>query len=89
MTILFVLAALFGVLPLALTVGELTADQLDPHVARVLMQTGFTALLVFGLLCASVLIASMSIWPRRTGLVPSWLVWSGLVSALLLLAGPL
>ncbi len=86
---LFAAAASFGVWPLAVAVGEQSPTDLDPHLGRVLVQLGFAALLIFGLLAASLMVLSQLVMALRTGLLPRWLGWSGVVVAILLMAGPL
>jgi hypothetical protein len=86
---LFVSGATFGVLPLAIAVGELDAQAIDPGLARVLVQLGFTSLLVYGLLAAAVMVAAASLAGLRADLLPRWLGLAGLVVALLLAFGPM
>ncbi len=85
---LFTAGAAFGVLPLAIGVGEFEAEAVDPALARVLVQLGFTILLIYGLLAAAVMVVAVSLAALRTALLPRWLTLAGFVVAVLLLFGP-
>jgi hypothetical protein len=86
---LFTAGAAFGVLPLAIGVGELEAGSVDPALARVLVQLGFTILLIYGLLAAAVMVLATSLAALRDAAPPRWLAIGGFVVAALLLLGPI
>jgi hypothetical protein len=86
---LFGAGASFGVLPLAVAVDEISVAQIDPTLARVLVNFGFVLLLVFGLAAAAAMVLVASIAALRTGVLPRWLAWAGLPLAALLLLGPM
>lgn len=86
---LFTAGAAFGVLPLAIGVGEFEAEAVDPAVARVLVQFGFTILLIYGLLAAAVMVLATSLAALKMRLIPRWLAIAGFVVAALLLLGPI
>jgi hypothetical protein len=86
---LFTAGAAFGVLPLAIGVGELESETVDPALARVLVQLGFTILLIYGLLAASVMVLAVSLAALKTGALPRWIAIAGFVVAPLLLLGPI
>ena len=85
---LFAAGASFGVLPLAVAVDEISVAQIDPDLARVLVNLGFVSLLVYGLMAAAAMVLAASIAGLRTGMLPRWLAWAGLPVAVLLLLGP-
>lgn len=85
---LFTAGAAFGVLPLAIGVGELESEAVDPDLARVLVQLGFTILLIYGLLAAAVMVLATSLAAVRDAVLPRWLAIAGFVVAALLLLGP-
>jgi hypothetical protein len=55
--------------------------------ARVLTDTGFEVLLIYGLLAAAVMVVATSAAAQRTGILPHGVVIAGYVIAALLLAG--
>lgn len=85
---MFTAGAAFGVLPLAIGVGEFEVEALDPALARVLVQLGFTILLIYGLLAAAVMVLATSLGALKTGVLPRWLAIAGFVVSALLLLGP-
>lgn len=85
---LFVAGASFAVLPLAVAVDEISVAQIDPGVARMLVNFGFVALLVYGLISAAAMVLATSLAALRTPFLPRWLAWAGLPLAALLLLGP-
>jgi hypothetical protein len=86
---LFTAGAAFGVLPLAIGVGEFEAQSVDPDLARVLVQFGFTILLIYGLLAAAVMVLATSLAAFRDAALPRWLAIAGFIVAALLLLGPI
>ena len=69
-----------------IAVGELPAPQ-DATLLRVLSDSGFGLLLIYGLLAAAALVLATSLCARRTDLLPTSLIKSGYVIAPLLCLG--
>ena len=71
--------------------GEITfADApVDPEIARVLPDIGFTFLLIGGAFAAIAMTCATSVLIVRTGVFPSWIAWLGFVAAVVLLAAAL
>lgn len=69
-------------------VGEVPVPA-DPALFRVLSDHGFGTLLVPGLLAAGLMMAATSLAGRRTGVLPGWVVITGLTLAVLTLFGVL
>jgi hypothetical protein len=71
--------------------GEITfADApVDPEIARVLPDIGYSFLLIAGGFAAIAMIDAASILVIRTGVLPSWIGWLGFVAAVVLLVAAL
>jgi hypothetical protein len=67
--------------------GEITfADApVDPEIARVLPDLGWSFLLIGGAFAAIAIIDAASVLILRTGLFPAWIAWLGFVAAVVLL----
>jgi hypothetical protein len=63
--------------------------ELDPDTARVVLTTGNIWLVTTAGAVGSALVGAVSLASRRTGLVPTWLTWTGLVVAPLVVTLPL
>lgn len=82
---LFAAGAAFGVLALG-AIGE-APQPVDPALAKLLVQLGFSLLLVYGLFAAIALVLASSVVALRTAALPRWLAMSGFVVAPLLALG--
>jgi hypothetical protein len=67
--------------------GEITfADApVDPEIARVLPDLGWSFLLIAGAFAAIAMIDAASVLILRTGIFPAWIAWLGFVVAVVLL----
>jgi hypothetical protein len=84
--VLMVTASLFASLAWGSALGELPKVD-DALLVRATTQQGFYLLLLPGLACASLAVASASILARRTAVLPRWVTVTGLAVAVLLWFG--
>jgi hypothetical protein len=82
-TLIGVTGTLISVIPFAMTFSSAPAPGVD--LARYLPIGGYLALTVFGMPMAALTIGAVCIASLRQGVLPRWLAWSGLVTAVLLL----
>ena len=75
-----------GVLAVGMSLGGEPETLGDTGIARFLAHLGYGLILLCGALSAALLIVATSLVGLRTGALPTWLNWGGIVAAVLLLA---
>jgi hypothetical protein len=83
--LLYAAATAWVIISGSMEFGSTEIDQIDPSLMRLLPQLGFGLLLIFGALSAAACIGAASWAILRTGTLPAWLGWLGVVAAIALL----
>lgn len=83
--LLYAAATAWVIISGSMEFGSTEIEQIDPSLMRILPQLGFGLLLIFGAISAAMCVAAASWAILRSGALPSWLGWLGVLVAIVLL----